>query len=194
MTEYVRKADLSDLRHEYDTDLAGAKNPPAWTTDAVPYLHWLMDQDRKSTALKRIQGEIWRQGYASGELHGAVFADVPSAFQRWHEAGIDIRIFSSGSVLAQRLIFSSTLTGDLTKYLNGYFDTTAGPKNEPQSYIAIASAFSLPTSDILFISDVTRELDAARDAGMQTLLCVRPGNHPLPPHTHEVISSFANVV
>src|SRR6185369_10591720 len=119
-------------------------------TDPVPYLHWLMDQDRKSTALKRIQGEIWREGFSNGELHGEVFADVPPALQRWRDARIDVRIFSSGSVLAQRLIFSSTLTGDLTKYLNGYFDTTTGPKSEPQSYVTIAAAFSLPLSDIVF--------------------------------------------
>jgi enolase-phosphatase E1 len=194
MSEYVRKADLSDLHREYEADVERAKNPPAWTSDPVPYIHWLMDQDRKSTALKRIQGEIWREGYASGELHGAVFGDVPTAMQRWHEAGIDIRIFSSGSVLAQRLIFSSTLTGDLTKYLSGYFDTTTGPKNQPQSYVTIAAAFSLPPSDILFISDVTHELDAARAAEMQTLLCVRPGNHPQPLHTHDVIYDFVNFV
>jgi enolase-phosphatase E1 len=194
MSDYVRKADLSDLRREYEMDVQADHNPPAWTTDAVPYLHWLMDQDRKSTALKRIQGEIWREGYSKGELHGVVFDDVPPALQRWHDAGIDIRIFSSGSVLAQRLIFSSTLPGDLTKYLNGYFDTTTGPKDEPQSYATIADAFSLSPSEILFISDVTRELDAARTAGMQTFLCVRPGNHPQPPHTHGVITDFVNIL
>jgi enolase-phosphatase E1 len=193
MSAYVRNNDLTDLHREYESDVQSGNNPPAWSNNPVPYLHWLMDQDRKSTALKRIQGEIWRNGYSSGELHGEVFDDVPDALRRWHEAGIDIRIFSSGSVLAQRLIFSSTLNGDLTKYLSGYFDTTTGPKHEPQSYATIAAAFALPASEILFISDITRELDAARAAGMQTLLCVRPGNHQQPAHPHKVVSSFAMV-
>src|SRR5438046_6943074 len=118
--------------------------------DALPiYLYWLMDQDRKSTALKRIQGEIWLQGYKKGELHGEVFPDVPPALQRWHETGIDVRIFSSGSVLAQKLIFESTKYGDLTKFLKGYFDTTTGPKNEAESYHKIAAAFGVPDGDIL---------------------------------------------
>jgi enolase-phosphatase E1 len=193
MSAYVNNADLTDLRREYESDVQAGNNPPFWSDDPVPYLHWLMDQDRKSTALKRIQGEIWRNGYSSGELHGKVFDDVPAALRRWHDAGIDIRIFSSGSVLAQQLIFSTTLQDDLTKYLRGYYDTTTGPKTDPQSYTTIAMAFALPASEILFISDVTRELDPARAAGMQTLLCVRPGNHPQPPHTHKVTSSFASV-
>ncbi len=192
--EYVvRNADLTDLRREYEHDAAAGHHPADWSTDPVPYIHWLMDQDRKSTALKRIQGEIWLEGYRTDELHGHVFDDVTPALERWHSAGMDVRIFSSGSILAQRLIFSSTAFGDLTKFLRGYFDTTTGPKNEASSYRRIANAFGLEMPEILFISDVTRELDAARDAGMQTLLCVRPGNHPQPAHTHDVITSFANI-
>jgi enolase-phosphatase E1 len=191
---YVVDADLSDLRREYEEDKASGVNPPGWSTDPVPYIHWLMDQDRKSTALKRIQGEIWREGYRDGELHGVVFADVPPALQRWHNKGIDIRIFSSGSILAQRLLFSTIVAGDLTKFLNGFFDTTTGPKNDPASYRQIASAIDLSPPDILFLSDVTRELDAAQSAGMQTLLCVRPGNHAQPPHAHGVITTFADVI
>jgi enolase-phosphatase E1 len=149
-----------------------------------------MDQDRKSTALKNIQGRIWLEGYQRGELRGEVFPDVPPALERWHQKNIDIRIFSSGSVLAQRLLFSTTMAGDLTKFLNGYFDTTTGPKTDPASYRQIAKNFGVPASGILFISDVTRELDAARQAGMKTLLCIRPGNHPQPLHDHSTIMSF----
>ena len=115
------------------------------------------------------------------------------ALERWHTKKIDVRIFSSGSVLAQRLIFSTTPAGDLTRLLCGYFDTTTGPKSDPSSYERIAQAFGIPADDILFISDVTRELDAARSAGMQTLLCFRPGNHPQPPHTHQTITSFDRI-
>src|SRR5215470_3774222 len=115
------------------------------------------------------------------------------ALERWRREGVDVRIFSSGSILAQRLLFSSTRAGDLTRYLNGYFDTTTGPKNEPGSYVAIARAFGLPSPEILFISDVTLELDAARAAAMKTLLCVRLGNHPQPENDHGVIESFQGI-
>lgn len=187
---YVRHAGLDDVRLEYQRDVRAGQNPPGSATDLLPYLHWLMDKDRKSTALKRIQGEIWLEGFRNGELLGEVFEDVVPALQRWDATGIDVRIFSSGSVLAQRLVFSTTRSGDLTKYLKGYFDTTTGPKNEATSYTRIADAYALPASEILFISDVTNELDAARAAGMQTSLCVRPGNPPQPSHTHSIIPSF----
>ena len=190
---YVVNADISDLKREYEEDNRSGHNPPEWSTDPVPYIHWLMDQDRKSTALKRIQGELWHEGYRSGELHGEVFDDVAPALERWQNKGIDVRIFSSGSILAQRLLFSTTSAGDLTKFLRGYFDTTTGPKNDPTSYGQIADAFGVSPPEILFLSDVTRELDAARSAGMQTLLCVRPGNHAQPAHTHSVITTFADV-
>src|SRR5262249_31992620 len=113
--------------------------------------------------------------------------------ERWSIRTVDVRIFSSGSILAQRLLFSTTRAGDLTRYLNGYFDTTTGPKHAPSSYERIANSFGIAPSEILFMSDVTRELDAARSAGMQTRLCVRPGNHPQPPHSHAVITSFAEI-
>lgn len=191
LAAYVRTAELDDVRTEYERDRAAGHHPPGSPSDLLPYLYWLMDADRKSTALKRIQGEIWREGFQQGELHGEVFDDVVPALQRWHEAGIDVRIFSSGSVLAQRLLFSTTRSGDLTQYLQGFFDTTTGAKNEPESYGRIADAYGLPPSEIRFLSDVTRELDAARAAGMQTSLCVRPGNPVQPVHTHPVITTFA---
>jgi enolase-phosphatase E1 len=193
VADYVRRADLTDLQREYNEDVRQGRNPPAWSAEPVAYIHWLMDQDRKSTALKTIQGKIWLEGYQNGELRGEVFQDVPPALERWQRESIDVRIFSSGSVLAQRLLFSSTAAGDLTRFLKGYFDTTTGPKNEAQSYAQIAQSFGVPTSDILFISDVARELDAARSAGMPTLLCVRPGNHPQPQHDHRTITSFESI-
>jgi enolase-phosphatase E1 len=191
--DYVRNADLTDLRREYEHDVREGHTPPAWSADALPYIHWLMDQDRKSTALKNIQGEIWLQGFQNGELHGEVFSDVPPALEQWQRQGVDVRIFSSGSVLAQRLLFSTTRSGDLTRFLRGYYDTTTGPKGEPESYRRIAESFGLVPQEILFLSDVTRELDAARDAGMQTRLCVRPGNHPQPEHEHVIVRSFDEI-
>jgi len=191
--EYLRHGDLADLKREHDEDVRQGHDPPPWSTPPVAYVHWLIDQDRKSTALKDIQGRIWLEGYQSGELRGEVFADVPPALERWHQKNIDIRIFSSGSKLAQRLLFSTTKSGDLTKFLNGYFDTTTGPKNDPASYRTIAIAFGIPASQMIFISDVTRELDAARLAGMETMLCLRPGNHPQPLGDHPAVTSFQDI-
>jgi enolase-phosphatase E1 len=188
--QYLKHLDLTDLKCEYDKEVRQGTHPPEWSAAPVAYIYWLMDQDRKSTALKNIQGKIWREGYEKGELHGEVFPDVPPALERWQRNDIDVRIFSSGSILAQRLLFSSTAAGDLTTFLRGYFDTTTGPKNDPASYLTIAESFDAPATDIIFISDITRELDAARAAGMQTLLCIRPGNHPQPPHDHRITTTF----
>jgi enolase-phosphatase E1 len=189
--DFLKNADVRALRREYDEDVLRGNRPPPWTNHGEAYFYWLMDQDRKSTALKAIQGEIWLQGYKRGELHGEVFPDVPPALRRWHAAGIDVRIFSSGSILAQRLLFESTKDGDLTKLLNGYFDTTTGPKNESESYRRIATAIG--ADSILFVSDVAIELDAASSAGVKTLLCIRPGNHPQPANDHQIITTFAEV-
>jgi enolase-phosphatase E1 len=191
--EHLSTDDERALKSEHDVDVAKGLTPPAWSSGAIQYVYWLMDQDRKSTALKALQGRVWQEGYRRGELQGAVFDDVPPALERWHGAGKDVRIYSSGSILAQKLIFSTTPHGDLTRFLNGYFDTTTGAKTEPSSYAAIASAFSLPPSEMLFISDVTRELDAASAAGFQTLLSIRPGNHQQPKNTYASTTTFANI-
>jgi enolase-phosphatase E1 len=139
-----------------------------------------MDADRKMTSLKALQGLIWEEGYRSGELHGEVFDDVPGALERWHRAGLDVRIYSSGSVLAQQLLFRTVQAGDLTTYLSGYFDTETGAKTDVASYQKIAAAFERTPGDVLFISDVVAELAAARAAGLMTCLAVRPGNPPQP--------------
>jgi enolase-phosphatase E1 len=152
-----------------------------------------MDQDRKSTALKALQGRIWQEGYRRGELHGEVFPDVPVALKKWNDAGIDVRIYSSGSILAQQLLFSTTRYGDLTVYLKGYFDTTTGAKSDASSYATIARAFKLNPPEILFVSDVLRELDAAAAAAMQARLAVRPGNPPQPASMYPVIRSFDEI-
>ncbi len=193
VSEYLKQADLTDLRREYDAEIRQGGHPPPWSAEPAEYIHWLMDQDRKSTALKSIQGEIWLRGYESGELHGEVFPDVPPALEHWDRLKIDVRIFSSGSILAQRLLFSTTTAGNLTRFIRGYFDTTTGPKNEPASYGRIADSFGIPPGSILFISDITRELDAAGQARMQTVLCMRPGNHPQPSHSHTTITTFEEI-
>src|SRR6185436_1134825 len=152
-----------------------------------------MDRDGKSTELKALQGRIWEAGYASGELTGTVFDDVPPAFARWQAAGTPIGIFSSGSVLAQQWLFRRSSGGDLTPLISWYFDTEVGAKRDASSYARIAASVARPPSSITFISDVVAELDAARAAGMQTIMSLRPGNHPQPPHDHRVVHSFDEI-
>jgi enolase-phosphatase E1 len=139
-----------------------------------------IDRDRKTTSLKALQGLIWEEGYRAGELHGEVFDDVPGALERWSRAGIDVRIYSSGSTLGQRWLFATVPSGDLTRYLNGYFDTGIGAKIDSASYRRIVAALDCPPGDVVFISDVVAELDAARAAGLVARLAVRPGNPPQP--------------
>jgi enolase-phosphatase E1 len=174
-------ADIDGLRQEHARDVAAGRRPPEWgqTPAAVAaYARWLMDQDRKATALKSLQGKVWAEGYASGELKGQVYEDVPRALARWTKAGKTVAIFSSGSVLAQKLIFGHTNFGDLTPYLSGYFDTTTGPKGQAESYTRIAATLGCEPGVMLFVSDVFAELEAARAAGLQTALAVRSDTLP----------------
>ena len=149
-----------------------------------------MDRDRKSTGLKSLQGKIWEEGYRSGDLKSEVYPDVPPALEHWRRRGIDIAIFSSGSVQAQRSLFANTFAGDLTRFIRAYFDTTTGPKNAPESYASIARALERSPSEVLFLSDVGAELDAARMAGMQTGLCVRTPETAPSTGAHPVIHTF----
>ena len=137
-------------------------------------LDWI-DEDRKATPLKTLQGLIWAQGYADGTLKGHVYPDTPEALRRWYTAGVAIYIYSSGSVAAQKLIFGHSIDGDLTPMLTGYFDTTTGPKREAESYAKIAVATGCNPEHILFVSDVQAEVDAARSAGLGALLIDRAG-------------------
>jgi len=152
-----------------------------------------MDRDRKSTPLKSLQGRIWEEGYKRGELRGQVFDDVPRALQRWQKQEKKISIFSSGSVLAQKLLFTHATAGDLSRHISYYFDTTVGSKTDKRSYQKIANVLQLLPSEIVFISDVSTELDAAKWAGMHTLLCLRPGNRPQPASNHILIQTLDEV-
>lgn len=176
------QADIAQLQAEHATDVQQGLQPPTLNISqlksVVAYLNWLMDRDRKSTPLKSLQGKIWEEGYRNGELKSQVFADVPPAFARWIEQQKRICIFSSGSVLAQKLLFTYTEYGDLSRFISGWFDTKIGAKKEAESYARIAAASGVEPHEVVFISDVTAELAAARVAGMQTILSLRPGNHP----------------
>ena len=156
----------------------------------------LMDSDAKATGLKQLQGLIWQSGFESGELKAHVYDDVPPALAAWNAAGKDVRIYSSGSVQAQKLFFGHTIAGNLLSQFRGHYDTTTGPKKEAESYRKIAGDFGLPPAEILFLSDVVAELDAARTARMQTALVVRPGNaegQVSAGEAHQLIGNFAQV-
>ncbi|EIK95580.1 HAD-superfamily hydrolase [Pseudomonas sp. M47T1] len=137
-------------------------------------LQWLAD-DRKATALKALQGMVWAQGYAAGLLKGHVYPDAVEALTRWHRDGLALYVYSSGSVQAQKLIFGCCEAGDLSGLFSGYFDTTSGGKRDAQSYRTISTAMGVAAGQVLFLSDVVQELDAARQAGMQTVGLVREG-------------------
>jgi len=188
------QADIQKLRDEQANDAEDLRQPPIDSIDtAVTYVNRLIDLDRKSPALKSLQGKIWKAGYEDGSLKSPVYPDVVEAFERWRDVGITINIFSSGSVLAQQLLFAHTDAGDLTRYIDQYFDTSVGKKIDPQSYLAIAANLSFDPSQILFLSDVVAELDAAKAAGIQTRLCIRPGNPPQPASQYQSIASFADI-
>ena len=135
-------------------------------------LGW-MDADAKVTELKDIQGRIWAEGYAAGELTGHVYPDAAEALRRWHGDGIRLAVFSSGSVPAQKLIFGHSDQGNLAPLFSGWFDTTTGPKREALSYLMIADALGVSPADMLFLSDIVAEIDAAKAAGMRAMLIDR---------------------
>jgi len=154
----------------------------------------LMDEDVKATGLKMLQGQIWKSAFHSGELVAHVYPDVVPAIRAWRDASIDVRIYSSGSVPAQKLFFGHTEQGDLLGLFSDHYDTRVGSKRESSSYQKIVDQFGHPPEQLLFLSDVVAELDAAAAAGMKTGLCVRPGNAAIDaPHDHPEITSFAGV-
>lgn len=145
-------------------------------------LDWI-EADRKHPALKRLQGLIWRAGYETGGFKGHIYADVVPKIEAWRAQGMGVGIYSSGSVAAQKLLFGYSEQGDLNHLFDHHFDTEVGHKKEVASYQNIAKALNLPPEQILFLSDVEAELDAAKAAGMQTIQLVREGTKPTEKHT-----------
>lgn len=184
MTEFVRThaedarvaAYLDDVRREVgkDLDLDGV---------IAQLIAWI-DADKKVTPLKALQGLIWEKGYQDGDFHGHIYADAYENLKKWHARGIALYVYSSGSVYAQKLLFGHTEYGDITPLFSGYFDTKIGAKVDAASYQTIVRELKLPAEDILFLSDVQAELDAAKSAGMQTCWLVREGDIEMnAPHT-----------
>jgi enolase-phosphatase E1 len=153
-----------------------------------------MDRDSKTTGLKALQGVVWESGFRSGALQAEVFADMVDALKRWRQAGVDLRIYSSGSILAQQLFFGHSTEGDLTSLFSKHYDTTSGSKKEAESYLTIAKDIGLPPEQIVFFTDVYAEIQAASQAGMQVVACLRPNNVPLPSdYAGLMIESFDSI-
>lgn len=158
---------------------------------------WI-DQDRKHTALKALQGMIWKSGYSGADFTAHIYPDAAPALVHWHDRGLPLYVYSSGSVPAQQLFFGHSDAGDLRPLFSGWFDTEIGGKRDADSYRRIAERLALAPGDIVFLSDVVEELDAARDAGLATVLVDRPGDYPQPrlgdaANGHRRVVSFSDI-
>lgn len=162
----------------------------------VDNVHWQMALDRKTTALKQLQGHMWRAAYATGLVKGEIFEDVVPAIRKWREAGMKVYIYSSGSVEAQKLLFGYSTEGDILELFDGHFDTKIGPKVESESYRRIAASIGCDTNNILFLTDVPREANAAEEADTHVAVVIRPGNAGLTDDEksyYSLISSFTEL-
>jgi enolase-phosphatase E1 len=156
-------------------------------------LHKWSADDVKTTPLKTIQGMIWRNGFESGAIVGHLYSDAVEAMRRYRSNGVLLAIYSSGSVAAQRLLFGHSVAGNMLAMFAGFYDTTTGPKLESASYTRIAKALGFAPASVAFFSDNARELDAAGDAGMQTVQLVRPEDGTKPDRSHAVVASFSEI-
>jgi enolase-phosphatase E1 len=163
------------------------------TEAAIARLLQWSAEDRKATSLKALQGMIWESGYKSGDFTGHVYVDAVRGMRHWHQAGIKLYVYSSGSVQAQQLLFGYSDEGDLTPLFSGYFDTRIGHKREAQSYRTISAEIGLPADEILFLSDIKEELDAAQEAGMQTCWLVREAEILAPDAPHPQVKDFSAI-
>lgn len=160
--------------------------------EAADLLEQWIAEDRKLTPLKALQGMIWAVGYANGELQGHVYADTPEALRQWHAQGKSLYVYSSGSVEAQKLIFGHTAYGDLRPLFSGYFDTHIGAKREAESYRRIVETIGIPADEVLFLSDIGAELDAARAAGLRTVQLLRDDKAE-PAKAHDQVTTLLQI-
>jgi len=164
----------------------------------VETLQGWIDQDRKHTALKALQGMIWKSGYERADYRAHFYPEVAAVLKGWHAQGKPLYVYSSGSVSAQKQFFGFSEAGDLTGLVSGWFDTEIGGKREADSYHAIVKAIGVPAGELVFLSDVVEELDAAREAGLQTRLLDRLQDYPLPrtgeaTHGHDRVENFQQI-
>ncbi len=163
------------------------------TREVGDYLQHLIQADRKSTALKELQGIIWKQGYLSGEIQSPLFPDVCPQLDKWRREEIALAVYSSGSIQAQKLLYAHSNQGDITGRFCQWFDTRTGPKLADQSYTIIAQKLELHPNQVLFVSDHPGECDAARQAGMKAMFCMREGNPHQDPGGHDVAQKLSDI-
>lgn len=200
LPDFIRKqADRTDVREQLDAAAreAGIDNNDIEAIIAL-LLQWIRD-DKKVTPLKALQGMVWEAGYRNGDYRAHVYADAATALKQWHQQGLALYVYSSGSIQAQKQFFGFCEAGDLTPLFSGYFDTTSGPKREMESYRVIAGAIGIAPAELLFLSDIVEELDAAHAAGFATCWLVRPRDTTATPaqleHTvHPVAHDFSQIV
>lgn len=191
LPDFVRQnAERADVAEQIAAVRRDSNEPQADIERVVEILLSWIAEDRKATPLKALQGMVWEQGYQAGQLKGHVYPDAVDALKRWHQAGYQLFVYSSGSIQAQKLIFGCSEAGDLTPLFSGYFDTTSGPKREAQSYTNIQQAIGVEPQEILFLSDIVEELDAAQSAGLQTCGLAREGGEL---GSHITVDSFTGI-
>jgi len=191
LPDFIRQqTGRADVIEQLDAVRRDSHEPSADVERVIAILLNWIAEDRKATPLKALQGMVWEQGYQAGQLKGHVYPDAVEALKRWHRDGYQLFVYSSGSIQAQKLIFGCSEAGDLTPLFSGYFDTTSGPKREVQSYANITQAMGLEPSQILFLSDIVEELNAARTAGMATCGLAREGGELV---GHVTVDSFARI-
>ncbi len=198
LPEFVaQRGDDPEVRQWLDAVSADA---PEAQDDAarVAVLQGWIDSDRKHTALKALQGMVWDAGFREADFTAHMYPDAAEALQRWYADGLVLYVYSSGSVPAQKLFFGHSDAGDLTPLISGWFDTETGGKREAQSYTTISQKIGLAPHEILFLSDVVAELDAARSAGLQTVLLDRLEDYPQPrgaadANGHPRVTSFGDI-
>ena len=189
----VTHADKPEVQHWLHDAEKEAGLVSATQQEIIDLLQRWIDEDRKATSLKALQGMIWEEGYRNGEFRAHVYPEVARKLQEWKAQGMDLYVYSSGSVAAQKLLFGYSEAGDLSRLFSGHFDTETGAKRDADSYRRIADSIGRPVAEILFLSDITAELDAAQSAGMRTIQVARPPATCQADATHRCVADFDSI-
>ena len=192
LADYIHSHANDPLIKPLLEDIRKMVNAELTTEQIITQLIEWIDEDKKITPLKSLQGLIWETGYRQGDFKGHLYPDAAESLKAWKTQGIDLYIYSSGSVYAQKLLFAHTDYGDLTPLFSGYFDTHIGGKKEPESYCKIAGQIAVPVNQLLFLSDIKEELDAAKAVGYETYWLIR-NKAPDPQAEHRQVSSFDQI-
>lgn len=179
-----------DVASELDAVRKLIDEPTAGIERCIGHLLQWLAADQKVTPLKTLQGMVWAEGYKSGDFKGHIYPDVAAKLADWHRLGIQLYVYSSGSVAAQQLLFQHSDFGDLTPLFSGYFDTRIGAKRDVSAYAAILQQLQIPPRQVLFLSDIIAELDAASQLGIATVQLIREGQSA---GKHQTASDFNQV-